>query len=155
MTGLGILTGYPNGAFIGEGNITRAEFAVICARFSDGNPSGGVAFTDVNGHWAEQYIRQAAALGWINGYSDGTFKPDEYITRAEAVTLVNRMLNRLPGTKDDLHPNMVEFSDNLNPNMWYYLAVQEASNSHKYIKYENGFESWTDIIDNPDWSRYE
>ena len=155
MTGLGILTGYPNGAFIGEGNITRAEFAVICARFSDENPSGGAIFTDISGHWAEQYIKKAAALGWINGYSDGTFRPDEYITRAEAVTLINRMLNRLPRTKDDLHVNMVEFSDNLNPNMWYYLAVQEASNSHKYVKYENGFESWTDVVENPDWSRYE
>ena len=155
MSELEIITGYPNGTFAGEGNITRAEFAAICARFSDENPYGDMIFSDVSGHWAEEYITKAAVLGWINGYADGTFRPDEYITRAEAVTLVNRMLNRLPETKDDLHINMVVFTDNMNTNMWYYLAVQEASNSHQYVKNGNGFESWTDIVENPDWSRYE
>ena len=155
MFGLEIITGYPNGTFVGEGNITRAEFAAMCARFSDENPDGGMIFSDVDGHWAEKYIIQAAALGWINGYEDGTFKPNEYITRAEAVTLVNRMLNRLPETKDDLHTDMVSFTDNQNTDMWYYLAIQEASNSHRYVKRNGGLERWTEVIDSPDWSRYE
>ena len=112
------------------------------------------SFTDISGHWAKAEIEQAAALGWIKGYPDGTFRPDSNITRAEAIVLLNRVLCRAPETENDLLSDMKVWPDN-NPDDWYYLAVQEATNSHCY-KHKNGlYESWTKRIADPDWTCYQ
>ena len=89
------------------------------------------------------------------GYKDGTFKPDQNITRAEAMTIVNRVLQRLPETSDDLLPDMVTWPDNMNTSAWYYLMVQEATNSHYYSRKANGHEEWTELREVPDWKAYE
>ena len=112
------------------------------------------SFTDISGHWAEDYIHEAAAHGWIKGYEDGTFKPDQLITRAEAMTLINRVLNRVPQNVDDLHSDMKLWSDN-NVLAWYYIAVQEATNSHNYKMKNNVYETWTGIKEVRDWTEYE
>ena len=126
---LGIIEGRSNTIFDPNAPITRAEFATLFARFDESGvkPDGG--FADVKTHWARESIERAAALGWINGYEDGTFRPDNRITRAEAMTMINRVLNREPEDEGDLLPDMRVWSDN-QPGTWYYLAVQEATNSH-------------------------
>ena len=131
MTKAGIVDGYPNGTFRPDAPITRAEMAKIISLFAKLDKSES-RFSDIAGHWAEAYIRLAAGNGWIAGYPDGTFGPQRNITRAETMTLVNRVLNRQPETEDDLLPNMTVWTDNANPKAWYYLAVQEATNSHYY-----------------------
>ena len=102
MASLGVINGRNSGLFDPDAYITRAEFAAICARFDDSGVDGITTFTDTVGHWAEDEISRAAALGWIQGYSDGTFRPNQYITRAQAVTMINRVLCRLPEDTDDL-----------------------------------------------------
>ena len=106
MTGLGIVQGRTATTFDPYAPITRAQFAAICARFDDGKTQGGQTFTDIQGHWAQAYIERAAELGWIKGFEDGTFRPDTYITRAQAMTMINRVLNRIPEDADDLLSNM-------------------------------------------------
>ena len=155
MAALGIIAGYPDETFRGSANITRAEFAAICAKLSGGSYNGADTFTDITGHWAEKSIELVASLGWITGYSDASFKPDQYITRAEAVAMINRMLQRIPGTAADLHTDMETFADNQDTEAWYYLAIQEAANSHGFNRDEDGSEHWTEIISNPDWNRYQ
>lgn len=151
---LGIVKGRSADTFEPESDITRAEFAVICARFDTNRTEGHSSFTDISGHWAKAEIEQAAALGWIKGYPDGTFRPDSNITRAEAIVLLNRVLCRAPETENDLLSDMKVWPDN-NPDDWYYLAVQEATNSHCY-KHKNGlYESWTKRIADPDWTCYQ
>ena len=152
MTGLGIVQGRSTTTFDPKAPITRAQFAAICARFDTGKSSGTQSFTDIKGHWAEKYIQRAAELGWIKGFEDGTFRPDTYITRAQAMTMINRVLNRTPDDEDDLLDNMNVWPD-CTPNDWFYLAVQEATNSHDF-KYQGG-EVWTKLTKAPDWSRYE
>ena len=112
-------------------------------------------FTDLAGHWAREEIGKAASLGWIQGYEDGTFRPDQSITRAEAMTMINRVLNRLPAAQEDLLPGMLQWPDNQDPGAWYYLAVQEATNSHTWKKKGEISEQWTELTEAPDWSRYE
>ncbi len=155
MAKMGVLDGYPDGSFRPDASITRAEFAVICARFDDSARESDSSFTDISGHWAEAEIERAATLGWINGYEDGTFRPDAEITRAEAMTLINRVLQRLPETADDLLDNMTTWSD-VQPNAWYYLAVQEATNSHDFDRKADGVhETWTALTEAPDWEQYQ
>ena len=155
MAKMGVLDGYPDGSFRPDASITRAEFAVICARFDDSARESDSSFTDISGHWAEVEIERAATLGWINGYEDGTFRPDAEITRAEAMTLINRVLQRLPETADDLLDNMTTWSD-VQPNAWYYLAVQEATNSHDFDRKADGVhETWTALTEAPDWEQYQ
>ena len=140
----------------GNAPITRAEFAAICARFDYSIDSSLGTFSDVIGHWAEEETDRAASLGWITGYEDGTFHPDQYITRAEAMTIINRVLHRLPETKDDLHEDMTVWPDNADPAAWYYLAVHEATNSHDFArKTDDLHERWTRLTTAPDWTRYE
>ena len=154
MTGLGIVQGYNSTTFDPSAPITRAQFAAICARFDTGKSSGTQTFTDIKGHWAEKYIERAAELGWIKGFEDGTFRPDTYITRAQAVTMINRVLNRIPEDASDLLPDMNIWPD-CNPGDWFYLAVQEATNSHNYKHKAGNYETWTGMNKNPDWTRYE
>ena len=154
MTGLDIVRGYDAAAFGPGDPITRAQFAAICARFDTGKSNGSRTFSDIKGHWAKAYIERAAELGWISGFQDGTFRPDAYITRAQAVTMINRMLNRLPEDPGDLLPGMNVWPD-CNPGDWFYLAVQEATNSHDFEHKAGNYETWTKLMKNPDWTRYE
>ena len=154
MTGLGIVQGRTATTFDPYAPITRAQFAAICARFDDGKTQGGQTFTDIQGHWAQAYIERAAELGWIKGFEDGTFRPDTYITRAQAMTMINRVLNRIPEDADDLLPNMNVWPD-CNPGDWFYLAVQEATNSHDYKHKAGNYETWSSMNKDPDWTRYE
>lgn len=155
MTALGIVNGRTDMTFEPDAPITRAEFAAICARFDTNKRDGDSNFTDIFGHWAEAEIERAATLGWINGYEDGTFRPDAEITRAEAMTLINRVLQRLPETADDLLDDMTTWPD-CQPNAWYYLAVQEATNSHDFERKDDGVhESWTELTENTDWEQYQ
>lgn len=152
MTGLGIVQGRSATTFDPKAPITRAQFAAICARFDTGVSSGSRTFSDISGHWAEKYIERAAELSWIQGFADGTFRPDTYITRAQAMTMINRVLNRTPEDEEDLLEGMKVWPD-CNPGDWFYLAVQEATNSHDYK--DRGGEVWTKLIRDPDWTRYE
>ena len=154
MTGLGIVQGRSTTTFDPKAPITRAQFAAICARFDTGKSSGEQTFTDIKGHWAEKYIQRAAELGWIKGFEDGTFRPDTYITRAQAMTMINRVLNRIPEEESDLLPGMNVWPD-CNPGDWFYLAVQEATNSHDFEHTAGNYETWTKLMKNPDWTRYE
>ena len=154
MTGLGIVQGRSTTTFDPKAPITRAQFAAICARFDTGKSSGEQTFTDIKGHWAEKYIERAAELGWIKGFEDGTFRPDTYITRAQAMTMINRVLNRIPEDESDLLPGMNVWPD-CNPGDWFYLAVQEATNSHDYRHKAGSYETWTGLNADPDWTRYE
>ena len=154
MTGLGTVQGRTATTFDPYAPITRAQFAAICARFDDGKTQGGQTFTDIQGHWAQAYIERAAELGWIKGFEDGTFRPDTYITRAQAMTMINRVLNRIPEDADDLLSNMNVWPD-CNPGDWFYLAVQEATNSHDYKHKAGNYETWSSMNKDPDWTRYE
>lgn len=154
MTGLGFVQGRSTTTFDPQSPITRAQFAAICARFDTGTSSGTQTFSDISGHWAEKYIQRAAELGWIKGFEDGTFRPDTYITRAQAMTMINRVLNRIPEDESDLLPGMNVWPD-CNPGDWFYLAVQEATNSHDFKHKAGNYEIWTGMNKNPDWTRYE
>ena len=155
MAKFGIVEGRSEDKFVPDAYITRAEFAAICARFDDSEFEIVDDFPDVAGHWAEDEIHEAAAHGWIKGYEDDTFRPDRYITRAEAMTLINRMLNRVPETEDDLLDDMIKWSDNNDKSAWYYLPIQEATNSHEYEMKDSIYERWTAIKDVEDWEKYE
>lgn len=156
LSSMGIITGYPDGTFRPNAAITRAEFAAIAARFDHDGDKTAAKFSDIASHWAKDEISIAYNNGWITGYPDGTFGPQRDITRAETMTLVNRVLNRLPETEDDLLPNMTVWTDNANPKAWYYLAVQEATNSHYYeFKTNSQYEKWTELRETRDWTQLE
>ena len=155
LSSMGIVKGHNGGMFAPNAPITRAEFAAIAARFDDKNTDTSSKFTDIASHWAKNKIGIAANKGWINGYPDGTFRPNQYITRAEAMTLVNRVLNRLPENSSDLLNSMIKWPDNSDASAWYYLAVQEATNSHYYKTKENKFEKWTELRKTRDWTELE
>ena len=158
LSKMGVISGYPDGTFDPNGYITRAEFAVIAARFFDMDYQGEDLFPDIDGHWAQDYINQAAEDGFIEGYPDGTFGPDKYITRAEAVTLVNRTLDRHPDP-DHFLEDMLVWPDNLDTEQWYYADMQEATNSHEYqVKKDaqgNEYEVWTKVLPVRDWEAFE
>lgn len=154
MAKLGIVKGRRADRFDPNASITRAEFAAICARFSTRTVENSGSFSDISGHWAENEIERAAAFGWISGYPDGTFRPDARITRAEAMTMINRVLCRMPQSKSDLLDSMVTWPDN-KPSDWHYLAVQEATNSHDFNRQGEVGESWTKLTSVPDWTRYQ
>jgi len=154
MLALGIASGRTETEFMPDAYITRAELAVLCARFDDSEFEIVDNFTDVEGHWAEAEIHEAAAHGWIKGYEDGTFRPDDLITRAEAMTLINRVLNRVPEKPEDLLDGMIIWPDNMDTSTWYYLPVQEATNDHEHTMRNNVFEKWTKLVDITDWMEY-
>ncbi len=155
LTSMGILRGKDGGVFEPNAKITRGEFAAIVARFSEQEKDIAEDFIDVDGHWAETDIYEAAAHGWIKGYEDETFRPDAKITRAETMTLINRVLIRLPKSASALLDDMAKWSDNMDTTTWFYLAVQEATNSHDYVRDEKGYETWIKMEPNRDWSTYE
>ena len=155
LSAMGIVKGDSQGKFNPNAPITRAEFAAIAARFDDKANTTAVDFSDIASHWAKDEISAAANNGWINGYTDGTFRPNNKITRAEAMTLVNRVLKRLPETAEDLHNDMIKWSDNSDTSAWYYLAVQEATNSHYYDLKGNKHEKWSKLRETRDWTELE
>ena len=154
MAKLGIVKGRRADSFDPDASITRAEFAAICVRFNTKPVENSGSFSDISGHWAENEIERAAAFGWISGYPDGTFRPDARITRAEAMTMINRVLCRMPQSESDLLDSMVTWPDN-KPSDWHYLAVQEATNSHDFNRQGEVGESWTKLTSVPDWKRYQ
>ena len=154
MAKLGIVKGRSAETFAPDAPITRAEFAAICARFNTKPTNTSNSFSDISGHWAEAEIERAVAFGWIAGYPDGTFRPDTYITRAEAMTMINRVLCRMPQDEKDLLRTMVVWPDN-KPTDWHYLAVQEATNSHEFERKGAVNETWTKLTSAPDWTRYQ
>ncbi|MFD1175444.1 MucBP domain-containing protein [Paenibacillus puldeungensis] len=141
-----VITGYPGGAFKPGQYITRAEFAAIASRFDKLDERKNDKFTDITGHWAEKYIASAANKGWIKGYTDGTFKPNQYITRAEAAAFINSVLNRKVD-KDGIHKNAKMWPDNVYGS-WYYYDMLEATNHHEYSKQESGIEVWKEVKSN-------
>lgn len=155
MAKLGIITGYEDGTFKPANAITRAEFATIAARFEEEVAVGTEDFTDIAGHWAESYIKEAAALQWINGYEDGSFRPGNNITRAEVMTIVNRMLQRKVSS-DYILETATFWTDNPK-SAWYYEDVMEATNSHTYERLGEGQieERWVEMQPNRDWSELE
>ena len=156
LSAMGIITGYPDGTFRPNAYITRAEFAAIAARFDADGDKTLAAFSDIANHWAKNEISVAYNNGWVDGYPDGTFGPQRNITRAETVTLVNRVLNRKPETEDDLLPDMTTWTDNADKKAWYYLAIQEATNSHNYeFKTNSEYEKWTELRETRDWTQLE
>ena len=159
LSNAGIINGYEDGTFKPNGKITRAEFATIASRFfeyADENIEN--PFSDVEEDtWYYQYIMAASDMGLINGYPDGTFKPDNLITRAEAVTIVNRTLDRHPDQENFLE-DMLVWPDNMDTEKWYYADMQEATNSHEYqMKTKNGekYEVWTKMLPIRDWEAFE
>ena len=156
LSKMGIIKGYEDGSFKPDASISRAEFAAIAARFDPDGDKTPATFSDVSSHWAKDEISIAANHGWIKGYEDGSFKPDQKITRAETMTLVNRVLKRLPETKDDLHKDMKTWPDNQNESAWFYLAVQEATNSHyQKLKKDGTHETWESMRETRDWAALE
>lgn len=155
LASLKLVNGRTTETFEPNAPITRAELATIFARMVEIEYDGKVLFSDVSRHWAESYINEAATAEWIVGYN-GLFRPDDNITRAEVMTLVNRVLNREPESKADLLEDMKTWKDNADENAWYYLAVQEATNSHTYdMKADGKHEKWTALTANPDWAKIE
>ena len=155
LTNAGILAGFPDGTFGPAKHITRAEFATIAALFFHAPEVEGDAFSDISDNWAREYINRAAALDLVSGFPDGTFRPEQEITRAEVMEIINNVLFRTPD-KDHFLPDMVTWPDNSNPNAWYYEPVQEATNSHDYERVNNTSpETWTKITQQRDWDALE
>ena len=155
LTNGGILAGYKDGTFRPQQYITRAEFATIAALFFHAPEVEGDAFTDIYDSWARDYINRAAKLGLISGYEDGTFRPQNQITRAEVMEIINNVLFRTPD-KDHLLPDMIVWPDNSNKTAWYYAAVQEATNGHEYERVDNTSpETWTELRPPRDWDALE
>lgn len=157
LANAGIIKGDPAGTYRPGDPITRAEMAAIIARFGDFK-EGGKTFNDISGHWAQKYIELAASNGWINGNPDGTFKPNNNITRAETVAMINRVLNRQTESNDDLLPvsQMTNWSDNMDTAKWYYRDMQEATNNHKAERVGNSiYEKWTEKLPDIDWASYQ
>ena len=155
LTNAGILTGYPDGTFRPDAPITRAEFATIAARFYHAPEVTGDAFSDISGSWAREYINRAAARGLIDGYEDGTFRPNQNIKRDEAMKIINKVLFRTPD-KEHFLPDMIKWPDNSNTDAWYYTDVQEATNNHDYERVDkNSPETWTKITQARDWKALE
>lgn len=155
MTKLGMVNGYNNGDFGGDDAITRAEFATIAVRFFGGEYLGDTdKFGDIDGHWAVNYINQAAQLGLVEGYGDGTFRPDAKITRAEAITIVNRVLGRDKLDNESLTDDIIDWPD-VPTSMWCYNAIAEATNSHNYERGEDNMERWTSLKEVRDWAAFE
>ncbi|WP_438348508.1 MucBP domain-containing protein [Paenibacillus sp. FA6] len=146
MENAGIITGYQDGTFKPGQQITRAEFAAIASRFDNLNEQENTLFSDIKDHWAAKYIVSAANKGWIKGYPDGQFKPNQYITRAEAMAFINSVLNRKV-TVDGIHEDAKAWPDNTT-DKWYYTDVLEATNYHDYSRIKDGSETWDQV--NPD-----
>lgn len=141
----GVIVDSKDGNFRPNDAITRAELASMLAQFA--NVTGGTtSFSDVpTTHWAADYIAAAVRSGWIQGYPDGTFRPEQTIKRAEMTAMVNRALGRDPQSASDLLEGMKTWKDNADPTAWFYLDIQEAANGHTYAR-KTGGEYWTGLV---------
>ena len=152
LNNAGVITDSSNDYFRPNEAITRAELAAMLAKFSETTGAANY-FNDVSAkYWAANAIAICAKLGWITGYPDGTFRPDKNVTRAELMAMINRATGRAPKSADAFLPGMKTWSDNT-ADKWYYLDVQEATNSHSYTV--KGSETWTALTSDPNWSLYE
>lgn len=152
LNNAGVITDSSNGCFRPNEAITRAELAAMLAKFSETTGAANY-FNDVSAkYWAANAIAICAKLGWITGYPDGTFRPDKNVTRAELMAMINRATGRAPKSADAFLPGMKTWIDNTS-DKWYYLDVQEATNSHSYTV--KGSETWTALTSDPNWSLYE
>ena len=155
LTNAGILKGFEDGNFRPNEPVTRAQMAAIIARFANLS-EGTVSFTDIEGHWAQKSIELAAGNGWINGYEDGTFRPNEKITRAATMAMINRVLDRHVENVEDLLPDMNVWSDNMDTGYTFYFDIQEATNFHECQRIDNSpNEKWTVKLEDIDWTVYE
>ncbi|MCL2564139.1 MAG: S-layer homology domain-containing protein, partial [Oscillospiraceae bacterium] len=155
MTNAGVFVGLPDGRFAPYAPITRGEAAVTIARFvsmGDDEISDVSFFSDIAGHWTEASVNMLAQLGWVKGNGSGEFRPDDPITRAEMAALINRMLGRNIRSADDLHEDMRRWPDNANPNAWYYLDIQAASNTAEYVRNADGTITWVAILEPLDFT---
>ncbi|MCQ2553269.1 MAG: S-layer homology domain-containing protein, partial [Clostridia bacterium] len=152
---IGAINGKSAKVFAPTDPITRAECVVLCVRFDELNTKGVNIFDDINGHWAEDYIDKASELGWVSGDENGLFRPNDTMSRAEVIALVNNILHRVPEHEDDLLGSMITWEDNQDKTKWYYLHIQEASNSHDHKFKSSGYEYWTAYRDVHDWLKYE
>jgi len=156
MTNAELLRGMPDGSFQPDRGITRAEFAAMISRFVELSHSGETMFPDISGHWAQDYISLVAELGWVVGMPDGNFEPNREITRAEAATVINRILVRHPETLDDLLEDRRSWPDKQNTNAWYYIELAEATNSNAHEMKEDGVhKTWIELIPCPNWVALE
>ena len=158
LTNADILEGFPDGTFRGNQAITRAEFVTMVSRFiTEPSHRGGTdLFNDIDGHWAREYINVVGHYDWIRGFGDGSFRPNQNVTRAETAAIVNRMLDRQPEGLVDLLPGMVIWPDNMNTNAWFYLYIQEATNSNNFeMKADGVHKRWTELRENRDWTVLE
>ena len=156
LANMKILNGYNDGTFRPNQPITRAEMATIISAFAN-LTENTKTFTDIEGHWAQKYIELAAGNGWITGYEDGTFRPNNEITRAETMTMINRVMKRVPKDETCLLDGMTTYPDCVS-GQWYYIAVQEATNSHYFqreVGATDGSEKWLELRENFDWSQLE
>ena len=150
MENSGFVSGYDDGLFRPNAYITRAELATIISNFDDLEPVAENKFADVEGHWAEKYINSAAEKGWLSGYEDGLFRPNQHITRAETMSMINRVLNRRVDA-NGLHAAAKQWKDNPE-SKWYYYAVLEATNNHEYERANVAdYENWTAIKAEKTW----
>ena len=157
LSNLGVITGYEDGTFRPNASISRAEFVTIATRFFDYTAEYEGTFSDVSySSWYADFVQAAVDMGLVNGYENGTFRPNASITRAEAVAIVNRVLLRRPDA-DHLLPWSVmnTFSDNVLESAWYYEDIQEATNSHDYEWLKSGVEDWTEKLPERDWAALE
>ena len=155
LTNAGILKGFEDGNFRPNEPVTRAQMATIIARFANLS-EGAVSFTDIEGHWAQRAIELAAGNGWINGYEDGTFRPNDKITRAATMAMINRVLDRHVENVEDLLPDMNVWSDNMDTSYTFYFDIQEATNFHECQRIDNSpNEKWTVKLEDIDWTVYE
>jgi len=154
LANAGVLNGYTDGTFKPNAYITRAELVKIAVSFYGTQAGKSTHFSDASEHWATDFIAAAEEFGFVDGYEDGTFRPDKYVTRAEAMKIINRTLDRNPH-KDQLLDYMITWADNSDTSKWYYADVQEATNSHTYTWDIYGFEVWDALLPVRDWAAFE
>ena len=142
LSSLGVIAGYPDGTFRPNASVTRAEFANVASKFV--SAKSGQSFSDLNGHWAQGAIEKLKSAGWVTGYGDGSFRPDSVITRAEVVSITNRMLERAADANyvRNNRGSLIQYTD-LPSGHWAYLPIMEASNAHDYTRNADGSETWT------------
>jgi hypothetical protein len=153
LANIGVITGYTDGTFRPLENISREEFAAIAARFAVVTETPENPFSDTEGRWSTNLISFAYSKGWVTGYTDGTFRPTENITRAETMAIINRVLDRKVD-ETGLIPGYKSFSDNTDKTAWYYYDVIEATNSHDYERQIPGevLENWTALTEGKTWN---
>ncbi len=154
LANAGVLNGYTDGTFKPNAYITRAELVKIAVSFYGTQAGKSTHFSDASEHWATDFIAAAEEFGFVDGYEDGTFRPDKYVTRAEAMKIINRTLDRNPH-KDQLLDYMITWVDNSDTSKWYYADVQEATNSHTYTWDIYGYEIWDALLPVRDWAAFE